>query len=160
MASKKNLNLTNLKNEAKKIEKQFTVDVDGYSLKIDETFRPSKLNALVLEVLDVFDKTVNTNLSVLEYFTPYIMLLTIKHFTSLQVPDDFEEQLELMNILIDLGYFDKIISHFPDKELDKLSERIEEMTSRLNKNIDQLQEEMGNLDVESEEVKDLIGKDD
>lgn len=112
-------------------KKKLTVLIDNksYEILIDEKFKTTKLNEMVLEVLKNYEnyEKLPDNLRL-----TYIYFIMIKHFTDLDVTTEtFEEQLALIEALIDLNIFETIIASFAETEINKLVEYMKKFTERL-----------------------------
>ena len=86
-------------------------------------------------MLAFFNYIGEANIDVLEMASPYTALLIIKHFTSLEVPDDVDNALELLNVLIDLDALGKIVNALPEAEVIKMYELIAETIDNINENM-------------------------
>jgi len=112
-------------------KKKLTVLIDNksYEILIDEKFKTTKLNEMVLEVLKNYEnyEKLPDNLRL-----TYIYFIMIKYFTDLDVTTEtFEEQLVLIEALIDLNIFETIIASFAETEINKLVEYMKKFTERL-----------------------------
>lgn len=112
-------------------KKKLTVLIDNksYEILIDEKFKTTKLNEMVLEVLKNYEnyEKLPDNLRL-----TYIYFIMIKYFTDLDVTTEtFEEQLALIEALIDLNIFETIIASFVETEINKLVEYMKKFTERL-----------------------------
>lgn len=132
-------------------------DLEPYKIKVDNVFRKTKQHKL-LEDLIAFMNEGSDRLEILDLATPYISLLMIKHFTSLEVPDNIDDAIDIMNALVDLEIFTKIIELMPEDEVLGMYEAISASVDRMNHNIDELVAEAKKLaeQVENEEVKELL----
>ena len=95
------------------------------------------------------------------------MFLAIKQFTNLDFSktDDFKTQISILNAMLDLEIFDKIVSEFPESELEKINEYMLKFNDRIDeflkdgKSIEYLKEvfgEIGLVDGEGEVVDDNV----
>lgn len=157
----KNLTMTELKKLDKKLDLQtrheIEVGEDIYEVKVDKEFRKTKQHQLLHDLANFFEAS-NENSEILDLTTPYTSLLLIKHFTSIHVSDDIDEALIMLDILIDLEIFKKVLDLFPEDEVTKIYELLESAIQRMNENIDEYEEEKEELveSVESEQVKDML----
>lgn len=156
----KNITLTELKKQDKKLDAQtetfITINEDMYRLLIDDYFRPTKQTDLLNDLIKFFGEARNSN-ELMEVATPYTSLLLIKHFTSIDVPDDFEEAIALLELLIDLKAFEAILNAMPEDQVvdtyDKLRVVLGEMTNRME--IAQVEAELIESQLENEVVKKM-----
>src|SRR5690606_2481737 len=123
----KNLNPTEIKKQVKKLKTQgefyITIGEDEYLVKHDEIFVNSKIHRVLDDLVSLFNESRNRN-ELMEVATPYTTLLIIKHFTSIDVPDDIDSALDMMEALIDLEVMDKIINALPESEIVKMYEKM------------------------------------
>ena len=172
----KNLTITELKKQNKVLDAQteYTIvvkiqkgldeetgeplfDLVPYKIKIDNVFRKTKQHKL-LEDLMLFINESNKRLEILDVATPYITLLLIKHFTNLDIPDDIDEAIEVMNILIDLDIFSEIVNLMPENEVIKMYETLNASIERMNLNIEEMLKESEKVleKIENKEIKELL----
>lgn len=132
-------------------------DLVPYKIKIDNVFRKTKQHKL-LEDLMLFINESNKRLEILDVATPYITLLLIKHFTNLDIPDDIDEAIEVMNILIDLDIFSEIVNLMPENEVIKMYETLNASIERMNLNIEEMLKESEKVleKIENKEIKELL----
>lgn len=163
MANKdiKKLTPMELKKQVKKLSEQteMTIKVAGEDYKVlyDVHFKKTKQYA-VLDDLIKFFQAGGENTEILDFATPYTALLVVKHFTSLEVPDEVEEAIILLEALIDLEILDKVILGLPEEEVGKVYELITETVQRLNSNIDEAEAEARRVaeQIQNEEIKEMI----
>lgn len=132
-------------------------DLVPYKIKIDNVFRKTKQHKL-LEDLMLFINESNKRLEILDVATPYITLLLIKHFTNLDIPDDIDEAIEVMNILIDLDIFSEIVNLMPENEVIKMYETLNASIERMNLSIEEMLKESEKVleKIENKEIKELL----
>jgi len=134
-----------------------TVNKKDYDVLVDQKFRPTKLNELIVEAITNYDKFKELDESVK---VSYLMFLAIKYFTNLEVAktDTLEEQIRILNAMLDLEIFDKIVSEFPESELEKINDYMLKFNDRIDefmkdgKSIEYLKEVFG----ESENIIDIV----
>jgi len=147
-------------------QKQVTVNINkkDYEVLVDQKFRPTKLNELIVESITNYDKFKELDESVK---ISYLMFLAIKYFTNLEVAktDTLEEQIRILNAMLDLEIFDKIISEFAESELEKINEYMLKFNDKIDqfmkdgKSIEYLKEVFGGVglvDGEGEFVDDSV----
>lgn len=154
----KNLTLKKLKDKNKIYDEQFTIDVDGYEVKINKYWNPTKISEMVANTLDaVQEYKSNPELDLV--ISSYLNIQMLAHFSSLNIPKDkdkFDQQLQWINQLIDAGYYTQIVEALPEEEVEKVQKEVEKITDNLNEVMDQYSEEIEDLDLENEEVQKLI----
>jgi len=152
--SKLNLNVINSAN-SKFTTKTILVPVDGvdYEVKIDQIFRTSKIEKMVMDFLNT--ENITKNLDTLDETVKlsFLMYLIIKNFTNLDIPNNlkFEEEVNLISSLIDLGIFEVIISQIPESEITKVNEFMQKFNMNLNK---VMEEENVNINISDDEVNE------
>lgn len=131
MSKVKNLTLSAMKKEdSKRFHKRKKIMVQGYSVEIDEVFRPTKLQDLMKELtkqIVYVTKNEEIDFDLVDWMV-YANFMLVKYFTSLNVPDNFEEQIAMMNIMLDNDFLEPIIKAFDENELQKFSD----MFARIN----------------------------
>ena len=143
-------------------QKQVTVNINkkDYEVLVDQKFRPTKLNELIVESITNYDKFKELDESVK---ISYLMFLAIKYFTNLEVAktDTLEDQIRILNAMLDLEIFDKIISEFAESELEKINEYMLKFNSRIDqfindgKSIEYLKEVFGGIGLVDGEVESV-----
>ena len=160
MAKNKKLNLNAIKNASQKqfTTKTITVPVDGqeYEVIIDQIFKLTKIEKMVMDFLksekvkelEEIDESVKI---------AYFMFLILKEFTNVDIPNNlkFEEEINLINSLIDLGIWEEIFKYIPEEQITKVNEFMQKFNLNLNKVIEEMGNE-GKSESESEEVTDIV----
>lgn len=162
----KNLTLAELKKQDKALDKQreFNVTIGGqqYKLSHDIVFRNSKKNKLLDDMVKFFGEAVK-NVDILELSTPYVALLILKHFTTLDVSDDVNEAIALLTVLIDLdGALGQILAELPEDQLTEVYELLTKTVTSMTENLegtkeDEIEDVMNKVD--NQEVKEMIKND-
>jgi len=139
-----------------------TLNKKDYEVLVDQVFIPTKLNALIMESISNYDNLKDLDESVK---VSYLMLLAIKTFTNVEIAktDDFQTQIKVLNAMLDLEIFDKIIGEFPESELEKINDYMLKFNSRIDqfindgKSIEYLKEVFGDglVDGEGEFVNEI-----
>jgi predicted HAD superfamily phosphohydrolase len=162
MAKKiKNLNSTEIKKQLNKLKEkgEFFITVNGeeYRVTHDMVFLNSKIHKVLDDMIELFNEGRNRN-ELLELATPYTTILIIKHFTSIEVPDDIDGAIERMNALIDLEIVDKIINALPEAEVIKMYEKISVVVNNIKNNLEDGLLEAQELEqkLQSEQVKKMV----
>lgn len=123
--------------------KTLIISVDGkdYEVQIDQVFKTTKIEKMVLNFIQSEDVKEVEKLSDSTRLA-FFMYLIIKNFTDLDIPDglDLAEQLNLINSLIDLGIFEAIMKEISDSEIQKVNDYM----NKFNLNLDKVIEEMKN----------------
>lgn len=156
----KKLTVSALKKQGKKFDEkgEMSVTIGGvdYVLNYDLYFRKTKIYALLEDLLDFFQEADNSGrIELFNLATPYTSLLILKHFTSLDVPDDIDEALAILDLLIDYEILDKLLASLPEDELTKTYEILTESIDNIRIQFEEV--------IESEdrqEVEELSDNDD
>jgi hypothetical protein len=157
----KNLNPTEIKKQVKKLKEQgeffITVNGDEYKVTHDEKFLNSKIHKVLDDLVELFNEGRTRN-ELLELATPYTTILIIKHFTSIEVPDEIDGAIDMMNALIDLEVIDKIINALPEEEVVKMYERISGVVETVRSNLEDGELEAQELEnqLQTEQAKKLL----
>lgn len=167
----KNLNITELKKHNRKLDEkethQLMVDGEEYSIGIDKLFRKTKQYKLIEDFAEFMNQA-SKDVELLDLATPYITLLFVKHFTSVNVPNEIEGAIELLNVLIDLDLLNSILNLFPEDQVaevykiisataDKMSAEITETVNEIENIKEQV--ENGELEIENDALKKIVIED-
>lgn len=116
------MSLAELKQLESKAFTTRTLTLDKYEIEVDEVFRESK----ILNLFKEFVKNVQTVREMgQEFLETYVVVLVIKHFTTIDFPDEVEQQIQTVEILADLGYLPAILNAFAEGEFDRFAIRFE-----------------------------------
>lgn len=154
--NKKKLNMKIIENANKNqfTQKTVSVIVDGneYDIIIDQQFKTTKIEKMVKNYLNSENREKFNELDEGAKIG-YIMFLIIREFTDLEIPNNlkFEEEINLINSLIDLGVFEKIAENIPESEIIKVNEFLQKFNENLNEIIKN-ENIKGKLDGESSGV--------
>lgn len=124
-ATSKKLTISNIQKVHKEIysQKSIVVNVEGenYTILIDNVFATSKIQNLIIELLQNYNSTTPT----LDIST-YTIFLLVKYFTDIDIKDieNYEEQIKTFKVMIDLGIVNAIVESFDEKEILKIGENI------------------------------------
>ena len=115
------------------LTKKVTVNINkkDYEVLVDQKFLPTKIQQLIQEGISNLDNFNGLDDSVR---TSYFFYLIIKYFSDIEIAktDDFETQIRIMNSMINLEIFDKILGEFEESELEKVNEYILKFNGNLN----------------------------
>lgn len=128
-------------NEIKKLSKQMdeqkeVLILDGeYKVMIDKQFKVSKIQKVIADIqkamVEMKVDGVNTekfgDLMVLNF------MFVFKHFTNLDLPEDYKDLLVVSEYLMDIGAFEGILNAFDQKEIDKLVNSMKTVSENLPK---------------------------
>ena len=104
-----------------------------YAVTIDVKFQPTKLQAMILELVEKYQHISKLD-DVLD-ISYYANFLLLKYFTDLGLEkvDDFNKQLKVFKGLVDLEIFDKVVDGFDPVELEKVNVYIKKIGENLKK---------------------------
>ena len=115
------------------VQKKVTITINkkDYEVLVDQKFIPTKIQQLIQEGISNLDNFNGLDDSVR---TSYFFYLIIKYFSDIEIAktDDFETQIRIMNSMINLEIFDKILGEFEESELEKVNEYILKFNGNLN----------------------------
>lgn len=150
MAKVKNLTVSAMKKiDAKEFGERKQIDVNGYAVEIDKKFRKTKITLIFAEIIDKRDYCIvnKINFNLLD-LNSYIMLLIVKNFTSVDVPDDFGEQLRVLDIMVDNDFMEPIMKSFDQDQLKSVYDMLGKFTENVEKFIEEFQTmELQNADI-------------
>lgn len=154
------LNIQNINEQHSQYDELFTITLNmngkDWELKANRYFNKSGIDNIVQTVIKNFQFKRESMEKIL---IPYLYILLIKQFTDLEVPDDLIGQVDFLGKLIDLNIFSPIINSFPKDQMKLFFEEVNEFSKSLNENMDGLLEEVENMEIENDEVKDMIERD-
>jgi hypothetical protein len=168
----KNKKLTSNAVKAKKEElkasviKEVVIGGDTYEFKVDRKFIKSKevafTNDLISFVSEIGTDEKYFDLGEIRIQTlseNYALLMLIKHFTSIDVPEETEDALTVLRDLADLGVFNEVIEALPEDEIERVMTQatvaIDEFSGKLSESLDKLREEADKVKKELEEKEAL-----
>lgn len=136
----KQLTLSEIKKQDKQFEnkKRILLGESGeYYVDINIKFRPTLIQQMIAELTDKMLQIKEQNIE-FKYMDIYSLLLLIKYFTSFKVPDELSEQIKVLELLIDGGYFGAIVNEFDEEELKKVADTIKKAGEFLPKYFEQI----------------------
>lgn len=116
----KKLNLGTLKSEDNKFYTEKKITVNGHDILIQEHFRPSTIQRMFMELVEKIEYMKESGIK-LSFIPSYIYILLIKYFTNIEVPEEFEKQVQMLDLLIDNNYLEPVINAIPQEEIDKIN---------------------------------------
>lgn len=153
----KQANLKNLKSAHSKAAQKKEVIIGDYKILVNQVFLPTRISEAVQEFAnDVLESAKLEQDLVSEILEFYMQIVLIKHFTSLDVPEDINGKIETLQILVDLDLFTDIISEFPEDEIKKVYEAVNNKSETINKDMDELAEKVEVMGLNNDEVKEAV----
>lgn len=156
------LNAKALQKEVSQLDLQGTAPITigdtVYEISYDKVFRKTKQRNMLQDMIDFFKDMGTVEERDADFATAYTTLLLIKHFTSLDVPDDIKGALDMLEVLIDLEVFGQILEVLPEEEVvkafDLLSDSVKSMTERYNEITEEMKEQQAQI--ENKELQEYI----
>lgn len=148
-----------------KEQKEISIDVptkDGIEkvgLTIDKYFSPMKIKLCVKELiakLDLLRGYLKDYDNTDELFQCWLIMLMIKHFSSLEIPHDFKRQLAILDRLVETTILFQIFSNFNTSQIEKVMVELGSVTNEALFKIDQFQDVFDNLEKDSKLNKEKI----
>jgi hypothetical protein len=158
MTKGKNLSVKDIEELAKEFDEQkeifITLDSKNGSkkvgLKIDKVFNPTKILLCVKEYFAKIDH-LRTYLkdynNIEDFLQTWMILMIIKHFSSLEIPYDFKRQLAVLEKMIDTKILFQIYSHFDDSEIKKVMKETSFRTEKITKHLEEYQDEFEEMEL-------------
>lgn len=139
------------------------VIINGVSIKVCRFFKKTEIRKLIMEALKIFYENKLDQKQTENTMFPYLNLLMIKYFTSLEMSGELDSQLRVMEILINNDLLVPILDEFPSSEKDKVLSEFTEMIFKINEFIDNADGEfdklVDKLDIENkDEMFKFIGR--
>jgi hypothetical protein len=169
MTEEKNLSVKNIEELAKEFNEQkeifITLDSkDGskkVGLKIDKVFNPTKILLCVKEYfakvdhLRIYVKDYN---NIEDFLQTWMMLMIVKHFSSLEIPYDFKRQLAILEKMIDTKILFQIYSHFDDSEINKVMKETGYRAKKVTEHLEDYKDEIEQLELNYQKNKEDINE--
>ncbi|MEK5036298.1 hypothetical protein MKY96_33135 [Paenibacillus sp. FSL R7-0302] len=133
-----------------KIQSPVTGEI--YKLQIDRKFRKTKIMELTSELLVKIQDAKQKGINMEAIFIPYVMLLIVKHFTSIgnDMPADVTKQIGLLNKLIDLELLNPILMSFEDGEVESVYEAVTETLDKIEEDAKALNDRLAAIEMQME----------
>jgi hypothetical protein len=164
-AKQTNLKLSQVKKQYKEAHKQESYELnDGSNLNFYPIFPHNMIEEMLEHLATQFKYAEEKGIETSEKFIHnYTLFLCIKTFTHLskEISDNFEEQIQQMEWLVDTGYFKEIVEDvFLPKEIQKVFDKMVEVSSKflfLEKLTQQMQEEASKIEFKNADVIKQLG---
>lgn len=157
--------ITDQYNEQKEIfvNVQTKNGIEKVSLTINKYFSPLKIKICIREFmskLDMLKKYIKDYDGIDELFQCWLIMLLIKHFSSLDIPNDFKKQTAILDRLIETTVLFQIFSQFDNSEIEKIMIHLNEVTNVLLDNLEKHSEEIDKINMADklslEKIKEII----
>lgn len=144
-----------LKEQVLKLEEKqtfvVTIGEEDFEMTHDVFFRKTKMHKVLDDMVEFFNEG-GKKIEILDLATPYTALLILKHFTSLEIPEDIDESLTFLEVLIDLEALDKILNALPEDEVSKVYKLLTQTIEAFKEGLDEADKEAEALSLENAEV--------
>ena len=131
MSEDKQLSLEYIEEVADELKEQKEIFInietkDGterVGLTIDKYFSPIKIKLCVKELISKLDTLrvyIKDYEDVDELFQTWLVMLMIKHFSSLEIPNDFKRQVAILERLVETTVLFQIFANFNSSEILKI----------------------------------------
>jgi hypothetical protein len=137
--------------------------VERVGLTIDKYFNPLKIKFCVKELiskLDTLRTYLNGDENVDEIFQCWLIMLLIKHFTSLQIPNDFKKQVAILDRLVETTVLFQIFANFDTSEIEKIMKQLESITVDALFKMEQFKDVFDNINkdhtLSKEKIEEII----
>jgi hypothetical protein len=157
MARKKNLSYANVKKEDKNLSEQLTAEVKNYTFKVDKFFKESKIMDLIAEMLVKMQDAEKQGIDLKSIFIPYGVMLLIKHFTNIDVPENVNEQVAFLRMLIDQDLLGGIVSCFPQEQIESVFNKMTETLKERDAMADELAQRLDEIQKEIQDRQEALG---
>jgi hypothetical protein len=121
------------------------MEIDGriqeFVVEIYKHFSPVQIKMCVRELVEKLDYVkVKSNGDVNSMTVPYMIFLVIKHFTTLELPNTFAEQLKAIEHMTNTGTMFQIFIAFEQDELNKVLEEVNFIVDNFNGNMKEVED--------------------
>lgn len=157
----KKLTGAELKRQVKKLDErdEFYITIDGeeFEVSYDKVFKKSKQIKVLEDMIQLFEES-RERAELIEMSAPYVSLMVIKHFTSIEVSDNIDEAIGTLNSLIDLEILHQVINALPEDEILNMFNLVSESVENMKTNLEELNAETEKVSekVENKELKDVL----
>jgi hypothetical protein len=160
MTKQSNLTMSKVKKQYKQTQQKQNYELkDGLNITFSPIFPHGDVEKLLTYMGSQFKYAEEKGLAISEKLTlDYTLFLCIKYFTHLgkEISDNFEEQIEQMEWLVDTGYFKEICEEvFLQSEIQKVFNKAVEISSKyvfLEKLTTQMHQEVQKLDIKNKDI--------
>jgi hypothetical protein len=136
-----------------KYGEQKRIDVKGFDVFLDMEFAPTKIQDLIREFVQAMDFVLSKGVKFSEFpFNDYLNILVIRHFSSINIPNQIGVQLDILEKMINNDLLDQIILSFNRNQLERVSEEMIGMTERISEVVDKLDKEGKLQEIENFDV--------
>lgn len=122
------------------------LEVDGklrsYSVEMYKHFSTVQITQCVREIIEKLDHLRVRNKGEIErsVVVPYMIFLIIKHFTTLNLPNTFAEQLKAIENMTNTGAMFQILMAFDENEVAKVQSEVNRVLENFDKNLEEVED--------------------
>lgn len=109
---------------------------------IDKAFKPRKIQKCVSELVSkikMANAYMSKNADGSSVYQMWFILMLIKYFTSLEIPNDFKKQVAVMEKMMESEIFFQIFAEFEKEEIDKVMKEAENISLVLQEKVEAYQ---------------------
>lgn len=115
------------------------LEVEGeqvpFKVEVYKVFSPVSIKECVVELVQKIDSAKKVDRDGFgDILTPYVMFLCVKHFTTLELPEKFAEQVLAIENMLNTGALMQIYLHLDEGQLELVKEEIDRTLEVFNNN--------------------------
>lgn len=133
--------------------------IEKVGLTIDRYFSPTKINLCVRELITNID-TLRTYLKDLddvdELFQSWLVMLMIKHFSSLEISSNFLKQVAILDKLVETTVLFQVFANFNTNEIEKVMKELESVTTNAIFNFEHFKDVYAKVEQDHKLNKEII----
>lgn len=114
------------------------IEIGEYEVNIDTVFRDSKISAMIKEYLEKTEYAKANNIEINN--TDYALCLMAKYFSDIEFPENYEDQIKVFTLLVDLGVLNLIMNEWGEEGLKIITDKLNDFNENLTKLTDELNE--------------------
>lgn len=116
--------------------------IQFFKVEIYKHFGTIQVVQCVQELVDKLDRVriKNGNDAMDKVFTPYMIFLIVKHFTTLKLPETLPEQLKAIEHMTNSGALFQILLSFDEDEVDKIHDEISKVVNNFDNNLAEVED--------------------
>jgi hypothetical protein len=120
-------------------EVELELEIDGenkkFVVELYKHFSPISIKKCISEFVEKMERAKIVDKNGFGNITqPYLIFLIIKHFTTLNLPESFEEQILTLEKMVNTGILFKIFLNFDEEEIKKINDELEFILNNFDKN--------------------------
>ena len=146
--SKINLDNLNRAHDKRFKAKRIEIECEGetFPVKVDLVFKDSKIRELVSKTAEDMEQAEAKGLA--DEILVISNMNIIRTFTDVDFTEDLSKNLQMFEVMTDLGITEKILNAFDENEFEKITEYMNQIQENLPKVLEALKENNENLDIQ------------